>query len=97
MKIKTINKHFDDAWNYLQEKHESLVIADRYWIDLTKKPKLNKKEWLFYIDKLIELIEIGRRNNWLTLHVDGKGLTAYLVLNYQRCLINKKGKLNEKT
>ena len=94
MKIKTINKHFDDAWNYLQEKHESSTVGNRYWIDLTKKPKLNKKEWTFYIDKLIGLIEIGRRNNWLTLHVDGRGSIAYLVLDYQKCLI-KKGELNE--
>ena len=91
MEINTINKTFNEAWNYLQEKHESLIAADRYWIDLTKKPKLNQKEWKFYIGTLINLLLVGQRNNWLTLHVDGKGFTVYLVLDYQKCLINKKG------
>ncbi|MBA7694374.1 hypothetical protein ES703_102983 [subsurface metagenome] len=89
MKIKTINKHFDDAWNYLQTKHESLESANRFWIDLTKKPGLSQKEWIFYIDKLIELVEIGQRNNWLAIHMNGKGFAVYLVLDYQKCLIKK--------
>jgi len=89
MKIKTINKHFDDAWNYLQTKHESSESANRFWIDLTKKPGLSQKEWIFYIDKLIELVEIGQRNNWLAIHMNGKGFAVYLVLDYQKCLIKK--------
>lgn len=92
MKIKTINKHFDNAWNYLQKKHKSSVSASRYWIDLSKKPKLSQKEWIFYIDKLIELVEIGQRNSWLTLHMNGKGFVVYLVLDYQKCLIKEKAK-----
>lgn len=89
MKIKSINKHFDDAWNYLQTKHRSSKSAYRFWIDLTKKPKLSQKEWAFYIDKLIELVEIGQRNGWLAIHMNGKGFAVYLVLDYQKYSIKE--------
>lgn len=86
-KIKTPNLHFNDAWNFLQEKSGLFPIAQAYCIDISKKPKLTKEEWHRYIGSLIEVILIGNRNNWISIHVDGRGRTSYIVFRYP---LNKK-------
>ena len=81
-KIKTPNIHFNSAWDFLQEKHGLSPIAQTYCIDISKKPKLTKGEWQYYIGNLIEIILIGNRNKWISIHVDGKGRIAYIVFKY---------------
>lgn len=81
-KIKTPNLYFNDAWNFLQEKSGLLPIAQTYCIDISKKPKLTKEEWHSYIASLIQVISIGNRNNWISIHVDGKGSLSYIVFRY---------------
>lgn len=81
-KIKTPNLHFNDAWKILQEKSGLSPIAQTYCIDISKKPKLTKEEWHNYVGSLIEVILIGSRNNWISIHVDGRGRISYIVFRY---------------
>ena len=86
-KIKTPNLHFNSAWNFLQEKHGLSPIAQTYCINISKKPKLTNKEWLSYVGSLIEVILIGTRNKWISIHANGRGRIAYIVFEYP---LNKK-------
>jgi len=82
--VKTINVHFNQAWEHLAEIHPafpSVLWKDtRESLDLTEKPKLNKEEWKTYISKFIIVVDIGRRNGYLGFHVDGKGRIIYLYV-----------------
>ena len=78
--MKTLNKSFNDCWNYLSTLHEVIIRFDKIQIILDNKPKINKKDWTYYISSLINLTIIGQRNKWLTIMPNRKGrLTYYMI------------------
>ena len=79
--MNTSNPSFNQAWKSLKLYHPSAFkqYPEDFSIDISNKPKLNKKDWSFYISNLIEVITIGKRNNWIHLHVDGKGFISYIL------------------
>lgn len=97
MKIKTTNIGFDNSYNYLLEKYE--YKEDFAWkyllIDLLKlKKRPTRKELVYITTSLINVILIGKRNDWITFHVDGKGRPTYLCLKNE---VIKERRENENT
>lgn len=75
--MNTYNKYFNDAWEYLSKFHENARLPGGISLDLTKKPKLTKIDWIHYIQAITTILTIGQREYFIHLHLDGKGRTLY--------------------
>lgn len=105
--MKTVNKSFNDAWEILKEYHqEGNWFPDMIALDLSNRPKFKTRakkkkrgshnpdsEWMFYLKSLQAIITIGKRNNWIHVHVDGQGYPVYLCVPNE---FNKEDKMKEK-
>lgn len=82
-KINTKNRSFNDAWIDLQKYHVEITsFYPSHALDLSERPKLkDDKEWKYYLSRLVEFLEIGRRNRWVREHVDGKGFIVYYLID----------------
>jgi len=79
-KMKTLNKSFNESWEYLATFHPTAHFPNGESLDLRTKPKLSQNEWKFYIDALINVLEVGFQQRWIHVHVDGGGWRAYLFV-----------------
>ena len=75
--MNTYNKSFNDAWEHLKELHPCFDLHGET-LDLSVKPKVNKADWCRYMASLYTVIIIGKRENFITPHVDGHGYPVYL-------------------
>lgn len=83
MKIpETVNPSFNNAVRYLTETYE-VIWLDGPALQINTKPKnvKSKWDWSVHMDYLISFLEIGRRNDWIQLHVDGQGRIAFIRFN----------------
>lgn len=76
--MDTYNKYFNDAWDYLKELHPSPDFLGSPTLDLSKKPHIKADKYCYYIDALVQLITIGQREQFISLHVDGHGHAVYI-------------------
>ena len=88
--MRTYNRHFNEAWEYLEQYHKPTTnrmgrkwegFALSYTLDFTVKPNVPKAEWATYIDRITTVLTIGRRENFLNIHVDGLGRQIYWTVD----------------
>lgn len=80
--MKTYNDSFNRAWEYLSKLHPapfSGKLGDS--LDLSIKPEVDKTEWGNYMDALISILIIGRREGFFSIQSDGRGYNAYLLVS----------------
>jgi len=78
--MNTPNKHFNESWEFLAAYHETANLPAGESLYVSAMPKVKNKEWKFYFKALSDVFVIGKRNSWLTIHVDGNGFPAYLYV-----------------
>lgn len=78
--MNTPNKHFNESWEFLVSYHETANLPAGESLCVSAMPKVKSKEWKFYFKALSDVFVIGKRNSWLTIHVDGNGFPAYLYV-----------------
>ena len=81
--MKTVNKSFNEAWEYLAIHLPSGFFPNGESLDISVKPSLTKEEWKNFVNALANVFLIGIRQRWLHFHVDGKGRIAYLFVPKQ--------------
>lgn len=83
--MRTGNPSFDNAWDFLAEKHPATALAERYnTVEIGQRPKIkNDQDWREYVTALVSVVKIGQRNNWVTLHLDGQGAAMWLTVENQ--------------
>ena len=88
--MDTHNRYFNDSWEYLEQYHKPTVNrAGRKWegfackhtLDLSIKPKVNKAEWATYINNIFTVLTVGRRENFLNIHVDSQGRPVFWTVD----------------
>ncbi len=88
--MKTYNQHFNDAWEYLEQYNTPALNKSglkwdgfpcKYTLDMSNKPKITVKDWKYYIDAVTTILTIGRRENFLTIHVDGQGSQVFWTVD----------------
>lgn len=80
--MKTYNDFFNRAWEYLTKFHPApFSRATGESLDLSIKPTVDKTEWGHYMDALITILIIGRREGFFSIQTDGKGYNAYLLVS----------------
>ena len=89
--MKTYNQHFNEAWEYLEGYHtpDRVNKAGQKWegfpykftLDMSVKPTISKSEYPRYIDRIVTVLTIGKRENFLTIHVDGLGRQVYWTVD----------------
>lgn len=80
--MKTYNDSFNRSWEYLSTFHPapfSRALGES--LDLSIKPNVDRTEWVRYVDALITILTIGRREGFFTIQADGKGYNAYLLVS----------------
>lgn len=80
--MKTYNDSFNRAWEYLSKFHPapfSRTLGES--LDLSIKPEVDKTEWGTYMDALINVLIIGRRERFFSVQADGRGYMAYLLVS----------------
>ncbi len=84
--MKTINKTFNESWEYLERHHPEKDDRARHimggtWLRLVSRPIgiRKKREWTIYFKRLTVVFEVGRRNNWVHLH-SGRHGESYLFV-----------------
>ena len=73
------NLYFEAAIRELARRHEVIELAGRPTIDMSRKPKpapRSNQQWLVYINAITTVLNIGKREGWLTLHQSRGGYAA---------------------
>jgi hypothetical protein len=80
---KTINISFNRAIRVLFEYHEIGEIGGFPILDFSKRPKglRSDRQWQHYLDALMSVLEIGKRNGWLRFHVNRRGHLVYWLFD----------------
>jgi len=88
--MKTYNEYFNESWEYLDKYHNPSLgkhrvkwngFAYKYTLDMSIKPNINKTEWATYINAVTNVLNIGRRENFLIIHVDGQGRQVFWTVD----------------
>lgn len=95
--MNTYNKHFNDAWEYLEKYHDPKLaptygkakygkaifegFPNMHTLDMSFKPRIEKQDWTYYIDAITTVVLVGQRENFLHLHVNGKGQNVYWTVD----------------
>ena len=77
--MDTHNKYFNRAWEHLKELHPTFDLNGEA-LDLGVKPKVNKADYPSYITSLLTVLTIGRREDFITHHLDGRGRAVYIKI-----------------
>lgn len=82
---ETTNPHFDGAIKELlkyHKAHEWPGIRNGAVLILENKPKMrSRKDWEPYLDALVTVLVIGKRNGWLRLHINRRGRTVFWLID----------------
>ncbi len=80
---RTMNAHFNFAIGVLLEYHEASTLGHFPCIDFRSRPVgiRSGEKWSKYLDALMVVDGIGRRNKWTRWHQDRSGQHAFLVVD----------------
>lgn len=76
---KTINTYYNKAWGVLASYFKQVTGMPSPNLDMESGHPKTKKEWLDIYNALSTIYLIGRRQNWLHLHVNRFGQNVFLV------------------
>ena len=74
------NTHFNNAWEYLSLYHPEHMNFGTAAISLESNPKFKTPlAYHQYIDALVSVLTIGKREGYICMHVDGTGNAIHIV------------------
>ena len=76
---KTINTYYNTAWGELAKHFKQVTGLPSPNLDMESGHPKTKQEWLEVYNALSAIYLIGRRQDWLHLHVNGRGENVFLV------------------
>jgi len=88
--MNTYNQYFNTSWEYLEQYHKPTSnkagrkwdgFAYKFTLDMTIKPSIAKSEYPTYINHIVNVLVVGRRENLLAIHVDGACRQVYWTVD----------------
>ena len=74
------NLYFEAAIRELARHHRVFELVGRPALDMTKKPSPYLKsqgDWAYYMNAVVTVLTIGKREDWIQMHQDGAGRTLF--------------------
>ena len=89
----TINHSFNHAVKYLLEFHPVFYLMGPA-LNMGKRPKglRSDKSWQFYLSQIAEVLIVGKRNKWVSIHVNRRGCPVYWLFHIPSHCIKKDSK-----
>lgn len=89
----TINHSFNRTIEHLLQFHPVVCLAGPT-LDMGKRPIgiRNDRDRAYYLDAVATVMEIGKRNKWLRIHVNRQGRAVFWLLDIPFHCIKKDSK-----